>query len=162
MLEILIIYVCGKKVGEIAGEKGYSGILFTILFIACWFIGEVLGGVIGFLLFGEGCAVYILALFLAIGGGLCAFLVAVILPAQQDERLRPRRKRRKPRRPIEVEDDSYREKVRPRERVVDVEDLEVVEDDSADEKQVKPAPRRQAIRKPDPNRDRDRYRSGDR
>jgi|SRR5579871_1778258 len=154
MLEILIIYFCGKKVGEIASEKGYSGILFTILFVGCWFFGEIFGAILGAILFG-GLAVYMLALFLAIGGGMFAFLVAVILPAQQDD-LRPRRKRRRPRRPIEVEDDSYREKVRPRERVVDVEDLEEVEDDIVEVEEVQPAPRRQAIRKPDPNRDRSR------
>lgn len=134
MLEILIIILVGKKVGGIAEQKGYSSILFTLLFVGCWFFGEIAGFVLGFAFLQSMGAVYGLALLLAVLGALFAFLVAALLPDRRDERFdslgrpRLRGKRRKRRRPIEDEDDSYRERVQTRRRE-ELDELEVIEDD---------------------------------
>jgi hypothetical protein len=40
MLEILVIYFFGKKVGSIAEDKGYNRILFIVVFAGCWLMGD--------------------------------------------------------------------------------------------------------------------------
>ena len=134
MLEILFIYFLGKKLGGLADSKGYSGTLFTVLFVAFWFLGEILGFVVGFgLQLGrEGIAIpYLIALVAAGAGALVAFLIVVALPDNgggDEDRYDahgypiPRRRARRGtptrrRRPRPVEDDyEDEEPERPRRR----------------------------------------------
>ncbi len=155
MLEILIIIFFGKKVGSIATEKGHSGILYTILFVGCWFFGEIAGFVLGFAFLQSTGMVYGLALLLAVLGALFAYLVATLLPDSRDERFdslgrpRVRGKRRKRPRPIEDEDESYREKAPPRRRE-ELDELEVIEDEEEilELEEVQEPPRKASPRPP--------------
>lgn len=139
MCEILVIVFAGQKVGSLAEEKGYSKTLFTLLFVGCWFVGEIMGAIIGSVIGGSLPAIYGTALLLAILGGLFAFIVTLVLPDGRDDRFdslgRPlvRGRSRRPgagrkRRP--PSDDSYREKFRPRRCLEEeVDELEIIEDD---------------------------------
>jgi hypothetical protein len=51
-----------------ASEKGYSGGLYRFFTFLSWFICEVIGSVVGLLLFGDGLMVYVVALIGAILG----------------------------------------------------------------------------------------------
>jgi hypothetical protein len=148
MLEILAIIFLGRKVGELAENKGHSGGLFKGLFIAAWFCGEILGAVIGGLLAGQGAAMYGMALIMALCGGLLIFVIAVALPDQTyqprlreyDFDERPRRRRRRPR----DEDDRIqrrrREEVAEPEEVLPAEEEEVIELEVLEEVPQEPRP----------------------
>ena len=45
MLEIILLWVLGKKVAAIASNKGRSGTPYVLLLVLLWFCGEV-GGVL--------------------------------------------------------------------------------------------------------------------
>lgn len=74
MLEIILMIVLTRKLVEDAKAKGRSG-WWGALAVAGWLTGEILGGVVGFLLGLEGFALYVPAL---IGAGL-GYLVARII-----------------------------------------------------------------------------------
>jgi HEAT repeat protein len=46
MLEVLVLWFLGKKMAELAGDKGRSGAVYVILFVILWFAGEIAGAVI--------------------------------------------------------------------------------------------------------------------
>jgi positive regulator of sigma E activity len=72
MLEIIGIYFASRTIGELASSKGYSSGLYRFLTFLFWFVFEVVGAVIGLLLFGnEGFLFYIFALV----GAVCGFLL---------------------------------------------------------------------------------------
>jgi len=72
MLEIIGIYFASRTIGELASSKGYSSGLYRFLTFLFWFVFEVIGAVIGILLFGNtGFLFYIFALV----GAVCGFLL---------------------------------------------------------------------------------------
>lgn len=169
MLEILALYHFGKKIGEAAEEKGYGGILFILLFVGCWFVGEFVGCFLGLALYNNSMGMaYFLGIVSAIVGGILAFMVVAVLPNTTEDRFDSQGrhvvpKKRRKRRPRPVEDDSYREKFQPKPQKLD--ELEIIDDYEVeiveeDEEVKKPAPRkappRPPVRKPaadtDPSR----------
>src|SRR5260370_27777381 len=98
MLEILLIWSLGKKIGAIASDKGRSSGGYIALFVLAWFGGEFAGGVFGVILNrGEVSAiVYLFALLGAVVGAGAVFILVSLLPSVEDEDYdRPRRKRRR-------------------------------------------------------------------
>jgi hypothetical protein len=84
-LEILILWLGSNKVSEMAESKGYSGLLFRLLFIASWFLGAILSTCLGFALSSSGgrgpsfLAVWVYAIIGAfLGIGAVTLLVAVL------------------------------------------------------------------------------------
>jgi hypothetical protein len=47
MLEIILIIVFCKRIGEIVGRKGHRKFPFQLMLVALWFGGEILGGILG-------------------------------------------------------------------------------------------------------------------
>jgi hypothetical protein len=52
MCEIILIILLAKKIASIASEKGRSGVGFGFMFVGLWIGGEVMGFIVGTLLFG--------------------------------------------------------------------------------------------------------------
>ena len=52
MLEIIGLYYASKTIGSLAAEKGYSSGLYRFLTFIFWFVFELIGLVIGILIFG--------------------------------------------------------------------------------------------------------------
>lgn len=52
MFEIIAILLTFGQVGEMARRRGRSAILFELMFLVCWFCGEIAGGIFGFLVNG--------------------------------------------------------------------------------------------------------------
>jgi hypothetical protein len=83
MLEIIGIIVFCKHLAGVATGKGRSkgwaalGVLF-------WVLGEIIGGVIGFAVAGDGFAPYIFALMGAAVGAAIAWVIVSNLSAMQD------------------------------------------------------------------------------
>jgi hypothetical protein len=134
MLEILILYHFGKKVGETAESKGYSGVAFTVAFVAMWFLAEAAVVIPGVAAVSDRrallCGIYLLALVMAMVSGFTVYVLLLFLPdLQTDQRLtaldfdhqgRPvRGKRRRPRPKFDDEEQPRR---RPRPRFDDDED----------------------------------------
>jgi hypothetical protein len=110
MLEILMVWYFGKKVGETAERKGYSGSLFTILFVAMWFFGELLVLIPGIgLAESRGgsalCGVYALALMAAVFLSFLVFFIVLFLPDAAGRR-----------RPDKLDFDQYGHPIRRRKR----------------------------------------------
>jgi hypothetical protein len=158
MLEILMIYHFGKKVGETASEKGYPGALFTVLFVVLWFFGEAVvvipGAAMAEARGGMLCGVYILALMAAAVASFSVYLLVLLLPdAQGSRRLTAldydhagnpvRRRKRRGGRP-KFDDDE--EEPRPRRR-------REAEFDDADDESI--SPRKRPGRRPRPKFDDD-------
>jgi hypothetical protein len=129
MLELLMLYHFSKKVGETAEAKGYSGVAFTILFVAVWLLAEVAVVVPGVIAVeargGLVCGVYLLALVVAMVAGLTVYVLLLFLPdLRGDQRLtamdfdhqgKPVRGRRRRARP-KFDDDEEPPRRRPRPR----------------------------------------------
>jgi hypothetical protein len=49
MLEIILLYVMGKKIAAIAAGKGRGGTGYVFLLLGLWFGGEIGGGIFGFM-----------------------------------------------------------------------------------------------------------------
>ncbi len=77
MLEIILLVVLARKIGDICESKGRKATGYKILLVVLWIGGEFFGALIGALIAGgEGIAVYVFALLgAAIGAGI-AFLLA--------------------------------------------------------------------------------------
>jgi hypothetical protein len=121
-----------KKIGEMATDKGRNSAGYVVMFVLLWFGGEILGAIFGLILSkGELFPVaYIFALVGAAVGAGTGFMIVGSLPALEDEDIYPRRRRRRrrereeaeedrPRRrrlrpEDETENDSYRERFKPR------------------------------------------------
>ena len=83
MIEIIVLIVLMGKIGNMARRRGRSPNLFGLLLLACWFAGEVVGAVLGYILSGawnwgkpNTLLIYGLALVGAALGVGIAFLVA--------------------------------------------------------------------------------------
>lgn len=80
MLEIIVVIALGRKLGEMAEQRGHGK--GWIALVLLWFVGELLGGIVGFLVMGdEGLAPYLFALVgAALGGGAAYAIVANLAP----------------------------------------------------------------------------------
>ncbi|MEW6129679.1 MAG: hypothetical protein AB1757_21745 [Acidobacteriota bacterium] len=77
MLEIILLIVLTRKIGEICESKGRKATGYKILTVVLWFGGEIVGAIIGAILAGgEGVMVYVMALIGAAIGASIAFLLA--------------------------------------------------------------------------------------
>jgi len=69
MLEIIGLYYASKTIGSLAAEKGYSSGLYRFLTFIFWFVFELIGLVIGILIFGqESLLFYLTGIAGAVGG----------------------------------------------------------------------------------------------
>lgn len=68
MLEIFLLIYLSRQIGDIAREKGHSVGLYKFLTVIFWIFFEVLGGVVGILVLGEGLGMYLFAIIGAIIG----------------------------------------------------------------------------------------------
>lgn len=96
MLEILLLWFLWTRIGRIVEPKGYKPLGFGLLLISLWFIGEILGGMIGLALFqGDYWGAYAVGLVGAGLGAGIAFFVAtrmrslVNLPPPPGDNRRP-------------------------------------------------------------------------
>jgi len=93
VLEILILWKFGAKVGEMAYRKGYNRAGFIIMFVGMWFGGEILGAIIGVILSGGRAddfgPIYGGALLGAVVGGVIGYRIVAALPDQYRPRTIP-------------------------------------------------------------------------
>lgn len=79
MLEIIAVIFLGKKLAEMAQARGHGKGWAALVLL--WFVGEVIGAVIGFAVVGDGAAPYVFALIgAAIGGGVAYLIVKNLSP----------------------------------------------------------------------------------
>jgi len=79
MLEVLFLWFLTRQIRKIVEPKGRKPFGYQAMLVAFWFGGEIVGAIIGFLLFSEAdsqCLVYIPALLGAALGAGVAFLIA--------------------------------------------------------------------------------------
>jgi hypothetical protein len=75
MLEIIALIFLSRRIGTNAFDKGYSKGLFIFLTVVFWIAGEMAGALIGYIVIGDGLALYVFALAGAIFGyGLIYFI----------------------------------------------------------------------------------------
>jgi hypothetical protein len=132
MLEILLLYGLGKNIAEKAENQGRGGALFVIILIVLWFLGEIVGAVVGMIVTGEKLYAYLFALIGAAVGAVLAYTFLAVLPlfeSAMQERPKPRRRRRpRPRRAEEREEEGRSKEKRRKD-----EDDEVYEDLAVEE-----------------------------
>jgi hypothetical protein len=76
MIEILIVWQSCKQLRNGVLERGYdSAVWYQVMLVALWIGGEFVFAIIGALLFGNGVAIYVCALFGAAAGAIGAFLI---------------------------------------------------------------------------------------
>lgn len=81
MLEILLLVFLSKKIGAIAGAKGHSVGTYKVLTFVFWFLFEIIGAVVGLMMFGNrGYEFYFVGLAGAAGGYAVIYLIANNLP----------------------------------------------------------------------------------
>lgn len=92
MLEIIVVIMLCKSIGNILRNKGRNPLLFQFLLVAMWIGGEVVGAVVGMIVYAaqhgappDGIA--LVPYLFAIGGAACGagfvFLVAHLLPSDE-------------------------------------------------------------------------------
>lgn len=85
MLEIIGLYYASKTIGALAAEKGYSSGLYRFLTFIFWFVFEIIGLVLGILLFGEETLlIYLTGIAGALGGFFLLKYIVKRLPAKTD------------------------------------------------------------------------------
>ncbi|MCA9682226.1 MAG: hypothetical protein KC457_08525 [Myxococcales bacterium] len=80
MLEIVIVIVLGRKLAEMAQERGHGRGWAALVLL--WFVGEFLGAFVGALAVGDGIALYACALLGAALGGAASYLIVSNLSPQ--------------------------------------------------------------------------------
>ncbi len=95
MCEIILVYLMCRKIGDMVGNKGYGPILFQVLLVVAWIVGELLGLMVGFVLTetrgsGRSSTAWPQVVFCAYASAFLAispvFLVAAVLPEKKSER----------------------------------------------------------------------------
>lgn len=76
MLEIIAIIALGKSISKIVKEKGLNPTKYVIIMVVMWIGFEILGSLIGAILYGEGMVVYLFALSGAAIGGFLSYQLA--------------------------------------------------------------------------------------
>jgi hypothetical protein len=86
MLEIIFLIWFGKKISSIVKEKGYKPARYRIMGVGFWFLGEIIGFVLGMILISRSenssaiLFVYLMAIFFAGLGAYTAYLITKNLP----------------------------------------------------------------------------------
>lgn len=80
MLEIIGIIILARYIGKIIREKGRKPGWYQFMTVMFWLVFELIGAVIGTLLFGEGFASYGFGLLGAGIGALSSVFIAKSLP----------------------------------------------------------------------------------
>jgi len=83
MLEIIALIFLTRNIGTIAARKGLKPGVWKLYTVLCWFAGEIIGGVIGYILFGED---NLISVFLvAVGGAIAGyFIIKSVLDKKPD------------------------------------------------------------------------------
>lgn len=94
MLEIILLFGLCKSMGNVLRNKGRKPLLFQFLLVGMWFGGEIVGAIIGTVVYairngappdGLELSTYLFAIVgAALGAGLC-FLIAHLIPAAEEE-----------------------------------------------------------------------------
>jgi hypothetical protein len=94
VLEIILLVVLCKSMGNVLRNKGRKPLLFQFLLVGMWLGGEIVGAIIGTVVYairngappeGIELSTYLFAIVgAAAGAGLC-FLIAHLVPAAEDE-----------------------------------------------------------------------------
>jgi hypothetical protein len=94
MLELIVIYVLCKKIGEILRGKGRNPLGYQVLTVLLWFGGEIAGAFVGILVEairqggavegGLNLFVYLFALGGAAVGAAISLAIALLMPAAGD------------------------------------------------------------------------------
>ncbi len=85
MIEIIVIWRLAVYIGKIAAQKGLKKPRYQVMAILLWICGELLGSVLGNIIFGKSGSfwlIYGMALIGAIAGTGIAFLIMKFLPNQ--------------------------------------------------------------------------------
>jgi hypothetical protein len=77
MLEIIFIWLLAARIGKLAERHGQKPLGFQLMLISLWFIGEILGGLVGAAISSELLVIYPIAL---LGAGLGAVLAFFLAP----------------------------------------------------------------------------------
>lgn len=82
MLEIIAIVVLIRIVGGMAEDKDRDGLWFKILAVVLWFVGEIVGMIVGALAIGmsDMCSLYVFAALGAVAGGVVAVAITAVVP----------------------------------------------------------------------------------
>jgi len=94
MLEIFLVWRLAVRIGNQAAQKGFKKFGYQLMLVVLWICGELLSGVLGYVILGEANSfwiTYILALLGAAFGAGIAFLIMRLLPKQSlSLRFRPK------------------------------------------------------------------------
>ena len=85
MLEIFLVWRLAVRIGNQAAQKGFKKFGYQLMLVVLWICGELLSGVLGYVILGEANSfwiTYILALLGAAFGAGIAFLIMRLLPKQ--------------------------------------------------------------------------------
>jgi hypothetical protein len=86
MIEIIIILILARHIGNAAADKGLKKLGYQIMAVVLWLSGEIFGGMLGSVIFGSNSSFwlrYSTALLGAIAGAAIAFLVLKLVPEQE-------------------------------------------------------------------------------
>lgn len=82
MFEVLLLWFLWTRIARLVEPKGYRPLGFGLLLVSLWFIGEILGGMLGLELFGgDYWTAYAAGLLGAAVGASIAFFAASRMPA---------------------------------------------------------------------------------
>jgi hypothetical protein len=86
MIEIVVLVLVSKRISELMKPKNRKGWPYILLFLAAWIAGELAGGVVGAILFGQSggqCVVYLVGIAGAIiSGGLTFYIIKNLEPLE--------------------------------------------------------------------------------
>jgi hypothetical protein len=86
MVEIIVIWRLTVYIGNIAKQKGVKKIGYQVMAVLLWICGELVGGMLGTIIFGAESSFwlrYVIALIGAVGGAGIAFLIMRFIPNQE-------------------------------------------------------------------------------
>lgn len=88
MLEIIVVFLLARRIGNIAEKKGHKKRPNIIFFVVMWIAGEIIGGLLGaFLAKGHLFTTYAMALLGAVVGAIIAFRVVNALDDRSDSNI---------------------------------------------------------------------------
>ena len=88
MLEILFVFFLSSKIGKIAVDKGHKSGGYRALAITLWFVGEIVGIIIGFSI-AKGFVIYVYAIICALVGIGISFVIVSLLKVKEGEFEKP-------------------------------------------------------------------------
>jgi len=85
MIEIIVIWRLAVHIGKEAAQKGLKKLGYQIMAVLLWVCGELVGGILGSVIFGANSSLWIygMALLGALAGAGIAFLVMRLVPSPE-------------------------------------------------------------------------------